>query len=395
MEIEKSDIDIINKIGETLDMTLYETLSNKGKNFLRNNIRFSTNKIFSELFQNYLKRDLIKYPENIIGPGYLAKMTRHDKIIYLFGEYHLPYKEEKCDRESGSLDKSKRMFQFFNYLFDTTPVPIDFYLETAPTKIVITDKSDIDSIRYLVEDCVNPNKEKCQYKCVRIHYVDIRFIDDFPDLDIDETNTNIKNILLQVKEFLKFDTDYLRILKKEREKTDCEEIKLYIDSVIKNHKYIYNTYKYEDFKELYESLYDNVKLDVPKEEVKTTFECIREIYRLFSIFIIQGKNIDRYVIINMIRFQELVKYLQSDGNWKLVDAYTLARMFRSFKKDKNRISIAPRNIIFYGGLEHARNMTNILESMGFEKYIFESVLIGEEYPFCIDISGINNKMFNV
>jgi hypothetical protein len=50
----------------------------------------------------------------------------------------------------------------------------------------------------------------------------------------------------------------------------------------------------------------------------------------------------------------------------LLDAYLIARMFRSFRKVRNRYSKRPKNIITFTGNYHATNLRNMLTSLGFK-----------------------------
>lgn len=73
-----------------------------------------------------------------------------------------------------------------------------------------------------------------------------------------------------------------------------------------------------------------------------------------------------------------------------MESYTLQRMFRSFRQFENNISIEPRNIIFYGGAQHADILYEILEKCGFKKeYRLESRMKDGKYPYITSLKGRN------
>lgn len=385
MSLSINDEILIQDMIYNLDMTIYDKLSKEGKKYIDYSLGITIqSRDFITLLHNYKNRDSIKYPSTIIGPKTLLCLESKifNKKIYLFGELHIPYKDKECE------EKSVRPFDFFNYLFNTTYTPIDFYIETYPlTTIKPTEEYDLYHIRYMFRNCFGYKKNKCEYPGNRFHFVDIRDIHKFPHIGRLNPKDNIPILVdyLLRETFPKFESDYLKLLEKQKNKTNNEYIRTYIDKTISDLRKNIKSFRYDAFQDMY------FRLTGEKKNLLSTVEFIKQSY----IYYLSNEN--KSDEMNKI-IKEIIHraYLFCTAIYTpIVDAYTLARMFRKFRKVDNIISIEPRNIIFYGGLSHVENMCSVLLDMGFELKTYESKLVRDyieshkaKYPYCTDISSI-------
>lgn len=300
----------------------------------------------------------IKY---ILGPTlikcYEGTFSNGEKRkIYLFGEKHVGKKHKVkkaiCDIEEDEWDYVLEIQHFLEELFlnASEDKQIDFYLEasfpqawagsnksedkTKENKSLRTkeglkpdkkSKSYIKRIRDYFNDCFQIKKDKCRYPNVRFHYVDVRRL------------------------------PFMKILKKSPE---C--------------------YKYVDIKKLVEKTkiqkqLDNIKDKNIKEKLT---EIIGKEMKMLDGEIrkeLEGKLSED----NLDPDRELIDILRI----YFMDAYTIARIFRSFSDGEQK------NIIVYTGTAHTRNYSYMLSKLGMRV----SEYINDEGNNCVNISNISIK----
>jgi len=298
----------------------------------------------------------------------LFHSKKYNKIVYLLGESH---EIKGCDTSKNPLITADIFF--FN-LINTTKKFLDIYLESkispekkSPDKFDIIKEKKYSTRGYMsiakqklsAMNCgvniyeENKNFQKCIYKNVRIHSVDIRSItsnhifsryigtlnryliycvSNKPDASKkeacekyhkflnDEEQNDFSNDNLIEKHFL----DFYRVAKLEKQilSINNPEILIFIMSKFKN-------------------LLDNVS-------------------------IINNKNVKRAVNdkINRDEKNKIIKI--TNYILTIMDIYCFSRIFRSFNKIEGVYSEDPKNIIIYAGAAHINQYAKWLTELEFE-----------------------------
>ena len=211
---------------------------------------------------NKNKRNINKEPDKnnnkkmlINGPVNFFKLVSNNKSVYIFMDFHYSINiQRNCDNvDSKDIDK-----YVYNLLKTNKKEPIDFFLEIAPTKITIEDKSFyngiyIDNMRKKFKKIYTelyPNLDETtkleHEQTIRLHYIDIRdyayFYEIFKIIEMiinDLNNNYIYNLTFIISEL----NAIVNILK-------------IIDNMV---QYIINPNK-EAKNELYES-YSKIEID--------------------------------------------------------------------------------------------------------------------------------------
>jgi len=211
----RSDVSQVDKLISTLDLDLLDIMSPYSKKVV--DMMASDKKMkhveFQMLYSNYLKyrNNPIVYPDYLTGPDNLTEMwsDKHKKQIYLFGEYHGDYDDQKISCPVGPFgllgtsNSHQRASDFVNKVIRTSYKPIDFYLEDTYIasetflkktvdellkkyeidEAVLKDKEDhmeLVRLRKLVEKCISTDRAGCELLTTRSHYVDVRGLHEYP-----------------------------------------------------------------------------------------------------------------------------------------------------------------------------------------------------------------------
>jgi len=443
-----SDQKIVSEMLSTLDVSKYNLLSKETQIKLIQKIEKKEGlnpqqEILLSLLKNFLTKDsptkdsptkdTFEYPKYILGPHYLVKMElktetkEQSKIIYFFGELHDEISETASCKGSFS-----RITPFLEKIFKTAYKPIDFFLEVTPierytegikgkikeTELILKPSEqfqDIHLLREKFQHCYSRNKKKCPYTGVRVHYTDVRFLDSFPVLSFDLTDRdpfdkilrilkrNLEVELPMIKEPLFFKklykqfryipsseirkvlVNYLGELMVNYQKAFFGEINFLKPDEKPDEKLKYFDAEYQD---LVSTLKKN--LTIPKEllQYKNVYEKFVSFHKIvLYAYLHKDLVLDKPGLRNstIVLLEESLDFFES-FNELFLDIYTLSRMFRTYSPFHEA-----RNIIFYGGSFHSKNMVRLLESTGmFKKTIFP---VYGESPGCIDISEMRGKMF--
>lgn len=422
-----NDQQILTKMYETMDVTLYEFLSNKGKAYMKKSLKDRKQfpqhfQILLSLLERYLRKVQFKYPHYILGPEYLVKLEYKGlpkKTIYLFGEKHIKIPEKaSCSKQYS------RITPFLESVFNTTHVPIDFFLEATPhdryTQGIygaLTEKelllkkgdsqNDIKVLRSKFDRCIiKKRKENCP-SGVRIHYTDVRFLDTFPSLshDLGSSDTFEKIVRMAQRNIdvelplMKEQKFFRKIYKQIQHITKYPVVRKNLTELVSKIVVEYQNAFFnknlelkslEVFNEEYKTLVDLLTRSLKSKREEHYSNLYEKIVSVNKLILYANENKNRLSFRPAIKnaclvcLEEITAFFEEFSE-KFMDLYTIARMFRSFKD-----SFDPMNIIFYGGVFHSKNIYSILETTG-EFNITNYT--GEGSPVCLDISKMNDKLF--
>ena len=314
-------------------------------------------------------RGVLPSPKFISGPMSITYQTssKYNKKIYIFGEYH--GKNNECKQiEEAKTDKFIDVTEYFKKIFSNTDKFIDFYIEDELFRTIKPSREQdfLNMLRYDFDNCLNPRKRsKCNYKTVRTHFVDSRIIQKGSRLvasnkiqslifDTQKDKSQLKKHLYTIIELSKLNTyeeltDYILklsliipIIKKEIERSDLSQ-----DLIIKNFRQIIiNGYK--------------------------------------QLFKIEDWNSIQWTNWNEVRkYKDILINIQAP----LVDIYTVARMFKTFKKTEYLPS-KPMYIIYYSGNNHANMVRNFLTSLSFYNRNSRYMYL-DRWTRCLNVEGID------
>jgi hypothetical protein len=341
------------------------------------------------------------------------------KHIYLFGDVHVQNKS--CLVYAPTI----RIDEFIKQILISLPSNeiLDFYLESNYISKDVTTRGAsnerfnnyLQQLHYTFHSCLLPDKKSCEYKNLRLHYVDIRqpILRD-PDDEDEETESMLNNPVYILHGFfkeLKMNMD-LSLIDKHNTlfwlnyiTFDENFVQRYRDAtkIDKQYQNIKNknlvTHLKNWFKERTSGYYENIKrLNPTKEKLS---EIIDDLIGYYSTISSQDnlsgyyKNRDEYLMPPL----ESIMYLQHlmgsiiAFETEFMDEYTITRMFRQFKNINGSYS-EPKNIVVYVGDLHAFNLHQILKDLGFnlvEKKLSNDIE-GDNFQ-CLNITGL--KIFGL
>lgn len=311
---------------------------------------------------NNLDKPVLKFTsEYMTGPTNITILEhkKYNKRIVLFGEYH----PSSPNCSTANKLPYINIIEYLKKVFNTTTKFIDFYLELRRDSIdthitgkdILLDSGQtLHSMYKSFKNCMTTNYRTCEYP-IRMHYVDIR--------TIDVTNTpfiyafellyivsGIDTLKLYIRHNLPF------LFKLSKIKNNKQLKKFMIDTIIKG-IYISKEIKRSDIKdkivklihthELWDKLYDYFNEDVKSFIKYATSEAP------INNILCSGHIFSEY----QIAITKLSVLIQ--------DIYTITRMFKTFKTNKDTQPPGTNNIIFYGGMDHSDNLIIMLKSLGF------------------------------
>jgi hypothetical protein len=324
------------------------------------------------------KYDYIKWPITLTE-HYSEKFGKH---IYIFGDMHM--NKIHCPPDER-LKKSIDVIDFFarlpNLERDGEPLLIDYFFELPyKDKLYNREKSSRDSalnkININFYKCLQREKGDCQYKNVRMHYIDVRTIDVINDImNLLLYNSYLK-VIIQIFIRVKFELKLPELLIQEMEYFG---INININNI--NYKQIMkdilSRYKRIDWKKI-ENLtelnsdkildllkinkqFDNIEYPQIYAHFKTFFLDKLEIFFKTALdkdhiqFLKQSISMS---IDDMSKNSKKIMEFEQDllGNNVLLDIYLTSRIFRAFKDAES-----PKNIIVYVGDEHADMLRKFLK----------------------------------
>lgn len=363
-------------------------------------------------------------PSQIRGPISLIECTSltFDKRIYLFGELHghKPY----CIANGSAVDVE----DFIDHTITTSaPHVIDVYLEVphAPYGIADSDSYQdseqyIDRIYRKLQPCLHGHRHgemKCPYPNTRIHAVDVRSI-----LDPSSKIVALNNISYDIW-IITAEEDKKRIVAKASSVAnsllslfgDLKEAQSSRETGIpafpsKNGLVDYKSFLQDrHLRKQLDSVSNEIlttlmlHLDIRMTKTDLTKANIRELKGMCELIVSSGADemtMDAFIP-DIKEINEKILHFSSH----FVDIYTMARIFRSFRKVAGRYSRDPQRVIIYVGDSHARSCREILQVLGFT-LVAQTYANANEYPIetpsirgtsaqsCVDISSFKQPFFS-
>lgn len=391
---------VLLKMKQTLDMTLLTDLSANALDWLYNEIQKPSDSIprsksaLHRLIGNTFEkiRNPPVYFRYLLGPQLVHRVDIADKQILFFGERHLPYelKDYTCTldlSEDDNVENTIRITPFFKWIFSMTSVPIDFFLETPPIpdSLNFHATGDLDHLRSAFRYCL-PVSTKCNmiYHTVRMHWVDVRLLQGTGFQEF-------MHFIVGVHSFTEKFIGMLQVAMKMNQNHDFENILKLIDKQLQTVTVSSILAERDALKRELETPMNITQfahlLNMKNEEITSLFEPSKT-YALqlpqpnapilyWTMFLLKdgGLSLSQTFLFQRPLLQ-LCKYWMNIGV-RLQDLYTLGRMFRTFRSLEDKVSVPPRNIIFYGGADHVENMVKILSETK-DVSVKHSVL---DYPF--------------
>ena len=281
-----------------------------------------------------------------ISEWFSQKLKKH---IYILSDTH--------DRLYGCKAKNGKFINIDELLKmtikDNTDKLMDFYFEAVyrnkyDTKVYNYKDSFMSDAFKAFENCFEVSKTNCKYKNVRFHYVDIRGSTDIL-LNIDNLQSQIKSIRQNPESG--YTNTYIKILA-QYIMDELPELKiLFVEAkIMKQINNIRNSLIYDG---LYKFLLD---------EGLPIYATLKSI--LSDILQFNANNMS---IAELEDFFSKCEQVMVNFTSYIMDCYTLARMFRSFKNTRNSITVEdPKYIIIYVGGNHARRYERLLEFIGMQ-----------------------------
>jgi hypothetical protein len=327
---------------------------------------------------------------SIIGPYSLDVLKLNNKLIWLFGDVHIPNNPE-CNIEGSMF-----LHDYLDLIFQKSPVCSDFFIETGAftftplfdqltegeSNISYYKSSPKDELAFIILkywDCLGPLKSECKYGNVRLHNIDIR-------INPYEKYTINQNIIAKHLQPLSFDQLYNFW---EKKFLWVDILRAMMDGDLKTVSILFQEL-YIDLPELraaYE--YSNLVKYSNFDRISKQFKNIPRADDLKSYLL---KSATEYISTAHIRENEYILYsiennLSHIASW-FMDAYTLARMIKT-------IYLFPDSglLFTYVGYYHTRVLLNALITVYSAQLITSSIAPNSEKT-CIDLdhSSINREL---
>ena len=402
---------------------LKKAFYNETKHILKNPECIIGRKVLNTLIENHFEKQKPQ-PKFIGGPQTLTMhMSKiHQKIIYIFGEYHS--KDMECDQrfkkakneEWGSNKMSVEDF-FYNLIL-TTDVFIDFFFEFPSyskhlnkyTAIQIGSNPELRMQKLLdyFKKCIQystRSHEDC--KLARVHYFDIRREDNkegiFKDTGLLELFRYKVYFIMkrkrknewaqQFRNLLSQNQVFIMIMKGLSEKDN----NIFLDFCMTFFIYT-NKFVVKELKKVNQDMQDLILNFIRKEFLEKTKQ-LRKMWQHNIPIIFNYSHKDKAFVL-------AIKSIVSDKfivpMTLIADTYALARVFKNFDmKDMEKAYTGAtdqpskaNNIIIYTGDLHAQTYRKFLDSIHFTQ-IARSGISSFENITCLNMKTIPQPLFSV
>lgn len=307
----------------------------------------------------------------ISGPMSITYQTsqKYDKKIYIFGEYH--GKINDCTQVNLPLfSRNMDISEYLHRLFDTTTKFIDFYIEDELFRLLPSDRKHnfLHMLRHDFNNCLNPTlRKKCKWPYVRTHFVDARMIQLKSQIYIEGTN-QVQNLVFELMHDNRGSLDkYNSILKRLSSLKTHEQIARYLIEIALSIPIVKKELKRSDLG--------------TKKIISTLIPIVTKIYsNTFDINVWSSPSWFNWEDLKN-KYILLVNFLTP-----LVDIYTIARMFKTFRKSEQMPS-RPHYIIYYAGNSHSNITRTFLDMLGFTTHV--SRFLDNRNIRCLPMKGID------
>jgi hypothetical protein len=400
----KKDLNILIKYNITNNPNLLNLLSNVAKEYLISEAKKLNNPQSSLILNHfdYSQKNFNNF-QYIFGPVSLslAYNSKFDKVIYLFGDIHEKIEESK-DQKIIKID------DFIAFYVKHTDQIIDIFLEIYPRDKFEWPDSYIGDVVYKFKDCFmfRKNYTECQYKLGRFHYIDIRQLAYKNKTSFLYLLNDVLNIKLRLDKY-KVDKQKLFTFYKEMTILTTKYKKYFetFDALLEN---LFKEYKQSKLEKQLENIEDkSIKTKLLKwfDNKVHYYDNEKNISELINIPSYYEKNIKHLLFheIELEDFEEDNKYMEVDNievlyeiskfttiflmkfvylNSLFMDLFAIARIFRSFRKNKGIWSKQARNIFLYTGSVHTGHYLDLLKN-----YLNFNILY--------NISADDNRLINI
>jgi len=402
---------------------LKKAFYNETKRVLKNPECIKDRKVLNTLIENHFEKQK-PHPKFIGGPQtltiHISKI--HQKIIYIFGEYHS--KNMECDErfkkakneEWGSNKMSVEDF-FFNLIL-TTDVFIDFFFEFPAytkdlnkyTAIKISGNPELRMQKLLdyFKKCIQySTRSDLQCRLARIHYFDIRREDNkkgkFTDASLIILLKSKLYIIMnkypenewagKFRSLLKENSTYVMIMKGLAETNDKYFLDFCMTFFIHTNRFVVKELKKVD------PIMKDLILNFIRNEFLEKTKSLRKMWQHNVSIILNYPHKDKAFVlaIKSVFTDKIICPMCLEA-----DTYALARVFKNFDmKDMEKAYTGAtdqpskaHNIIIYTGDLHAQTYRKFLDSIGFTQ-IARSGISSFENITCLNMKTIPQPFFSV
>ena len=388
-------------------------------------------KVLAELISNHKNGVRKPTPQFIAGPFSLTChwSEEYKKMIYIFGEYHT--NKTDCSEFPVYPNTSMIVEDFIYELIDKTDVFIDIFLEVNSMKRKQKEYDSYDGISRSrsISQLFDKLKKCIQYntrhdnacRLARVNYVDVRGINNnqynefytyiFNIYTVNSYHTEYIDKLVENYNEYKISQEELYQLEETKIKETFDKIKNIIIELNKRSNFFYHL-KNDNVENFWlERMYNNeyVEHELKKITDQELYEKITDFFEhTIRTFVYFNKQqwIDNISIILDTK-TNMSDYLTSAKNIfqpcstllvRIVDMYTICRMFKDFDLEKKPYEGADdkdqpkraNNIIIYTGDGHSRFYREFLDKMQFEKISSKS-----QSETCIDLRNFPLPFFSM
>lgn len=391
------------------------------------------------LVYNHYNRKKPK-PSYIGGPLSLSShwSDKYKKMIYIFGEFHsrdmdcqkhltkfcgdkeiMNPKTNKCVSKNSNIGKEILNYQkksemsiekFLEELIINTDVFIDIFFEVSFYRgeeynnfynLIGNDR--IGQIVNKIGICLEYSKrvaKKCQL--ARVHYFDIRKGDLYQVNDV----SYFRYKLSQVFRIINLDgyQKYMLLKNLMKDKRIINVLQCLNESSLEKYNNFWKKQIKDNFlvqKELSKTFLKKEINNFITKKVLDSAQRNRNVFRTYIPKILKNEEKDSFLSAFNVVYNNTV-----DANARIVDAYTLSRVFKvydvkkpAFKGNTRRDQPSEaHNIIIYGGDEHAKTYRIFLKSIGFKEInnigSREGIYDNKKPLHCLDMKKIHQPFFS-
>lgn len=297
---------------------------------------------------------------SISGPSYVSEYQLGAKRIYLFGEWH---------GQTNRCPNGVSMHQFLTEIIANSTQMIDLYLEESrQTKYShhgpLKDPNDeLHALRWTFSPCLDFEEKECPWQQVRVHFVDVRFIEDPTNPEVDIPIDTFECVTMKLKTANENRTKL---------KLTADEAKL-----IQTFQTYQSLDQYIQF--IWEYMLASPVISAALAESSLPFKQLQAMY--FNVMQADQElhKLFQQVTAETISLADLLLRLSS----MVVNMYTVIMLFHSREQ--------PKNIIMYFGFFHAVIISDMLEFLGF-RLLFHHEEPIEQESRCLQVE-LPNPLF--
>ena len=313
-------------------------------------------------YKCWLTRGPIQEVERIIGPVSLTQIEMRDKVFYIFGDEHSPYEFDSIDNlfEMEDID----FLEFLDLVLRTSPYPIDVVIEASTEDLLSQAKlvkrnrdGKIIKGRKHLEWLNGENNDNLNGDNIRRRFTDI---------------ANDKVMLEQVSDWL---TECLVPSKRghcrypARHRFHNNDHRRSLDWLIAAEEllgHLPEIHRNAWLQQIQLSKWKQILNDQFKIE-KQLSQCDPDVAEIIRNWLDQKTKKGFEPILGVdqkLLDLHFIEYMRRSSTFQAhMDAYTIARTMRAFKK-KSKHSDTMRNIFIYAGHNHALNYVRLLKLIG-------------------------------